>query len=138
MIHPTESPGPAAADWVLVALLSALTGIVGVFGLFFLPIFRGSVPLPVAAVVVALAVALAPQVSYRLTHRMPAAMAPVLVWLAVTIGLYVTTNSLYLQVPVLWLGWQFYLLLGLGVLAAAVSIGLLWGQHLRVQLVGRR
>ncbi len=134
---PPAAP-PAVIDWLLVGLLSLLMGVIGVFGVFYLPMYVGAVALPVSVLPVALAVAVIPRVAYRLTHRMPAALAPVLVWLVVSVALYGVTNSLYLSVPVAWRGWQFVVLLGLGALTAAASIGLLWGAHLRTEFDARR
>ena len=134
--RPAE-PGPRFLDWVLVALLTALMAVIAVFGVFYLPIYIGAVPVPVSVLPVALALALIPRVAYRLTSRMWAAMAPVLAWLVVSVGLYVVTNSLYLSVPVTWRGWQFVLLMGVGALSAAASVGLLWGDHMRAQYEAR-
>ncbi len=132
-VEPQLESGPGFLDWVLVALLTALMIVIAVFGVFYLPIYIGAVPVPVSVLPVALALALIPRVAYRLTGRMWAAMAPVLAWLVVSIGLYATTNSLYLSVPVTWRGWQFVLLMGVGALSAAASVGLLWGDHMRAQ-----
>ena len=129
---------PAASDWVLVGLLSLLMGVIAVFGVFYLPMYAGSVGLPVSVLPVALALAVIPRMAYRLTHRMLAALAPVIVWLVVSIALYAVTNSLYLSVPVAWRGWQFTLLLGLGALTAAASVGLLWGDHMRAEFDARK
>ena len=129
---------PGFLDWILVALLTVLMAVIAVFGVFYLPIYIGAVPVPVSVLPLALALVLIPRVAYRLTHRMWAAMAPVLAWLVVSIGLYVTTNSLYLSVPVTWRGWQFLLLMGVGALSAAASVGLLWGDHMRAEYDARR
>lgn len=132
-------PGRAAAvsDWVLVIGLAALSGVIGVFGVFFLPTYVGSLPLPVVVLVVGVGMAVIPRVSYRLTRSLLAAFLPVLVWFVVTAWLFLTHNGLYLAVPVVWQGWQFALLLGVGALSAAASVGLLWGDHLRAQFEGR-
>ena len=129
---------PGAIDWILVGLLSLLMGVIGVFGVFYLPLYVGSVPVPVSVLPVALGLAVIPRMAYRLTGRMPAALAPVLVWLVVSIVLYGVTNSLYLSVPVAWRGWQFVLLLGLGALTTAASVGLLWGDHMRAEFDARK
>ena len=94
--------------------------------------------MPVSVLPVALALAVIPRMAYRLTRRMLAALAPVIVWLVVSIALYAVTNSLYLSVPVAWRGWQFTLLLGLGALTAAASVGLLWGDHMRAEFDARK
>lgn len=86
---------------------------------------------------VALALAVIPRTGYRLTRRMVAAILPVLLWFLVTLGLSLTDNSLYPGAALAWRGWQFGLLLGVGGLAAATSVGLLWGDHLRVGMGAR-
>ncbi len=150
---PPDAPGPrilpghpTALDWILVVWLSALSGAIAFVGLFFLPWYRGSTPLPVAALVVVPVLTALPRMSYRLTGGMPAALAPVLAWLVVTVGLFLADNPLYNAtsrsgpsgVPVTWQGWQFLLWVGLGGLVAAVSVGLLWGDHLRLDILARR
>ena len=125
-------------DWVLVGALSALCGVVALFGVFFLPAYSGSVPLPLVIVPVALVVILLPRLTYRLTGRMFAAGLPVLVWFVVTVWLYVSDNSLYRGGSIAWrTGWQFMTLLGVCVLGAAASVGTLWGDHLRAQMLAR-
>ncbi len=124
-------------DWVVVALLALLAGVVAVFGVFYLPAYSGSTPLPLVVVVVAVALVAIPRAAYRLTRKMFAAFLPVMVWFAVTVGLFLTHNGLYLAVPVAWQGWQFALLLGVGALSAAASVGLLWGDHLRARIDAR-
>jgi hypothetical protein len=109
----------------------------GVFGVFYLPFYSGSAPLPLVVIAVGAALVVIPRLSYGLTRRMSAAAAPVVVWLAVTIWLYVTSNSLYPEAPVAWRGWQFALLIGIGSLSAAVSVGLVWGDHLRADIERR-
>lgn len=131
-------PRPAGFDWLLVALLCVLAAVVGVFGVFFLPTYAGAVPVPAVVVVAVAALLVLPRVAYLLTRRMAAAMAPAVVWFVVTIGLYLTTNALYQQVPVAFRsGWQFYLLVGAGAIAAATSIGLVWSRQLERELDAR-
>jgi hypothetical protein len=124
-------------DWVVVALLALLCGVVAVFGVFYLPAYSGATPVPVVVVVVGVALAVIPRVAYRLTRRLVAAFAPALVWFAVTVGLILLHNGLYLAVPVVWQGWQLALLLGVGALSGAASLGLLWGDHVRAQIDSR-
>ena len=129
---------PGASDWLVVVLLCLLAGVVAVFGVFFLPTFVGAVPVPAIVVVTTGALLVLPRVTYRLTGRMAAAMAPAVVWFVVTIGLYLTTNALYRGVPVAWRsGWQFYLLVGLGAIAAAISLGLLWSEQVEQDMAAR-
>ncbi|MET3806762.1 hypothetical protein ABIB25_003782 [Nakamurella sp. UYEF19] len=133
----TGDPGPGIFDWVLVGALTLLAGVIGVFGIFFLPLYNGSFPLPVVVLAVGLALAVIPRVGYRLTGRMVASILPVVLWFLVTFGLSLTNNSLYRGAALAWRGWQFGLLLGVGGLAAAASIGLLWGDHVRVEMAAR-
>lgn len=127
-----------AFDWMLVGVLTALSGVVGLYGVFYLPAYSGSVPLPLVIIPVGVVLVLLPRVTYRLTRRMLAADLPVLVWFVVTVWLYLAQPSLYPNASVAWrAGWQFMALLGVGVLGAAASIGMLWGDHLRDQIRAR-
>lgn len=135
---PAAQKGPAGpADWFLVVLLCLLSAVLGVFGVFFLPTYLGAVPVPAVVVVTSAALVIMPRVGYRLTRQMGAAMAPVVIWFVVCIGLYLVTNALYRGVPVAWRGWQFYLLIGLGAIAAATSLGLLWSEQFEQKLDAR-
>lgn len=127
----------SAIDWAVVAGLAVLAGVVAVYGVFYLPAYSGSTPVPVVVVLVGVALVVIPRVAYRLTRRLLAAVAPVVAWFVVTVGLFLTHNGLYLAVPVTWQGWQFALLLGVGALSAAASLGLLWGDHVRAQIDAR-
>ena len=135
---PSAPSRPNAIDWLLVVLLSVLAGVVAVFGVFFLPTYVGAVPLPAVVVLTSAAMLVLPRVGYRLTGRMAAAMAPAVVWFVVTIGLYLTPNALYLNVPVAWRsGWQFYLLVGLAAIAAATALGLSWSEQVEQDMTAR-
>jgi hypothetical protein len=128
----------SGSDWILVVLLCLLAAVVAVFGVFFLPTFVGAVPVPAVILVTTATLLVLPRVAYLLTRRMAAAMAPAVVWFVVTIGLYLATNALYLGVPVAYRsGWQFYLLVGLGAIAAAISIGLVWSEQLEQEMNAR-
>lgn len=127
--------GPGrSADWCLVALLTVLSGVLAVFGIFFLPTYFGAVPVPLVVVFIGGALAVLPRLCYRLTFRMSAAVAPAAGWLLVTIALYLTSNPLYARVPIAWQGWQILLLLGVGTLVAAASIGLVWADSVRAEV----
>jgi hypothetical protein len=134
--EPAPAPDRAtAADWVLVVLVCVLSAVVAVFGVFFLPAYAGSLPVPAVVVVTSAALAVLPRVSFRLTRgRMAAALAPVVMFFLVTIGLYLTTNPLYRGAAVTWQGWQFYLLVGLGAIVAAASLGLLWSEQVEAEM----
>lgn len=133
---PARRPG-GALDWFLVVLLCVLSAVLAVFGVFFLPTYVGAVPVPAVVLVTSAAMLVLPRVGHRLTGRMAAAMAPVVVWFVVSIGLYLTTNALYLGVPVAWRGWQYYLLVGAGAIAAATSLGLLWSEQVEREMTAR-
>jgi len=124
----------SAANWALVGQLSALSGLVGLFGMLFLPAYLGSTPMPIVVVPVGLLLVLLPRLTYRLTYRVLAAGLPAIVWLTVTGWIYFLPNPLFRRLPVGWQGWQFLLLVGVGSLAAAATIGLIWGEHLRSKL----
>jgi len=128
---PIAEPGVGVGDWLLVALASAGSGVIALFGVFFVPLYVGAMPLPVVILPVGVALVVLPRMAYRLARRMFAATAPPVVWLAVTVWLNLCDNALYRGAPVAWQGWQFVLLLGVGSLSAAASVGLLWGDHLR-------
>ena len=133
-----DRPASTAFDWSLVVVVSVLSGVIAVFGVFFLPTYARSVPVPAVVLVTSAALLVLPRVGHRLTGRMAAALAPVVVWFVVTIGLYLATNALYVGVPVAWRGgWQFYLLVGLGAIAAATSLGLLWSEQVERETAAR-
>lgn len=132
-----DTSPPRLVDWVLVLLLCVLAAAFGVFGIFFLPAYVGSVPMPAIVVVTTAALLVIPRVGYRLTGKMVAATAPAAVWFVVSIGFYLTSNSLYRGVPVAWRGWQFYLLIGAGAIAAATSLGLLWSEQVEREMSAR-
>ena len=138
-VHPrSDVTNRSPLDWIIVGVISALAGVVGLYGVFFLPVFVGSLPLPLVIIPVGLVVMVLPRLTYRLTGRMVAAALPVVVWFLVTVWLYVDTNSLFTNAPIAWRGgWQFMTLLGVGVLGAAASVGTLWGDHLRAQILAR-
>lgn len=135
-VAPARS-GPGVLDWMLVSLLTALSGVIGLFGILFLPFYVRAIPMPVVVVPVGLALAALPRMTYRLTESMVAAAAPPVLWFAVVASLNLTENALYRGLPLAWRGWQFLLLLGVGLLASACSVGLLWGVHLRAGMPGR-
>jgi hypothetical protein len=93
--------------------------------------------MPAVVVVTSAALLVIPRVGYRLTGRMAAAMAPAAVFFLVSIGFYLTSNALYRGVPVAWRGWQFYLLIGTGAIAAATSLGLLWSEQVQREMDAR-
>ncbi len=142
MTAPENPAAPAIVragrgDWVLVVLVTLLAGVVAVFGVLFLPLYVGAVPVPVVVVFVVLALIELPRLSHALTRTMVAALAPVVAWLIVTVGLYLAPNTLYLGLPVAWRGWQFALLVGAGAIAAAGSVGMLWSEQLRLEWESR-
>ncbi|GAA1997528.1 hypothetical protein JL107_10875 [Nakamurella flavida] len=134
---PAHRPGPG--DWLVVAGLALLAAWVAVVAVFFLPLHIGSVPLPVSALLPVALLAWAPRAAYRLTGRIAAAGLIVVAWFAVSVYLVLVRNELYLNYPVtVFLGqWRVMLLLGLGALTAAATLGLLWGDHLRSGLAAR-
>lgn len=123
---------PRALDWVLVVWMVLLGAAGGVFGFFFLPLWIGSFPLPVSVLVAVAATGLLPRVCYRLTESMAAAVAPVAAWFLMTLVLYLVPNPTYARpLRIVSADWRMLLLIGLGCLAGAASLGLLWGDHLR-------
>ena len=123
---------PRVLDWVLVAWMVVVGVAAGVFGFFFLPLWIGSFPLPVSVLVAVAATGLLPRVCYRLTGSMAAAVAPVAAWFVTTLVLYLVPNPTYGRpLRIISSDWRMLVLIGLGCLAGAASLGLLWGDHLR-------
>jgi hypothetical protein len=135
-----EHPASRAVDWLIVALISVLAGFVALVGLMFLPAYVGSVPLPVSALLGVGAMILAPRACYRLTGSLAAALAPVLTWFAVSVWFVLKHNPVLPTVPltVVQGQWRVMLLLGLGSLAAAATVGLLWADRLKVRMAAQR
>ena len=132
--------GAEPVDWLLVGLISALTGFIALLGLAFLPLYVGSVPLPISVLLGIAAMIVAPRVCYRLTGSLAAAVAPVLVWFAVSVWFVLKYNRLLPMLPltVVQGQWRVMLLLGLGSLAAAATIGLIWADRLKVRMTGQQ
>jgi hypothetical protein len=126
-------------DWILVALVTLLTAWTAVLGIAFLPLYLGPVPLPVSALLGVGAMILAPRACYRLTGSMVAAVAPVVSWFGVSVWLVLSRNALInLPVTVYQAQWRVMVLLGLGSLAAAATVGLIWGDRLRERIAAER
>ncbi len=127
-------------DWLLVGLISLLAGFVALLGLAFLPLYIGSVPVPISALLGVAAMIVAPRACYRLTGSPAAAAAPVAVWFAVSVWIVLSYNSLLPRVPltVIQGQWRVMVLLGLGALAAAATIGLIWGERLKLRIAADR
>ena len=140
-----RSTGPIGpqgwVDWLIVAWFMLIGAFAGVVAFFFLPMWIGSFPFPAGIVVAVAATALLPWPCYRLTGSLLAAAAPVLAWFMSTVVLLLVSNPLYPVPPRVILPgyeWRLYLLLGLGALAGAASLGLIWGDRLRREIAGRR
>lgn len=135
---PAEEPGPAehipgAIDWVLVAAITLLSAWAAVIGLAFLPLYVGSVPLPISSLLGVAAMILAPRTCYRLTGSMLAALLPVIAWFGVSVWVVLSYNRLLPTVPLTVIAgqWRVMVMLGLGALAAAATVGLIWGDRLK-------
>ena len=147
---PPDAPAPGAvADWLIVVLITLLTAWTAVLGMAFLPLHIGSIPFPISALLGVAAMILAPRACYRLTGSLIAALLPVVAWFGVTVWLVVARNSLIgatdaagalvgLPVSVSAGQWRVMVLLGLGSLAAAATVGLIWGDRLRDRLAAER
>ena len=135
--RPESGPttGRSWIDLLLVLWLTLIGAAVGVLGFFFLPLWLGSVPFPITALVAGAACWYLPRLVYRLTGSVGLAAAPVVAWFVMTIVLYFLPNPTY-AAPLriyAYAPWRMLVLVGLGALAGAASIGLLWGEHLRAQ-----
>ena len=127
--------GPTWVDLLLVLWLTLIGAALGVLTFFFLPLWLGSVPFPISTVVAAVACWYLPRLVYPLTRSVALSAAPVLAWFVVTVVLYFLPNPTY-AVPLriyAYAPWRMLLLVGLGALAGAASIGLIWGEHLRAE-----
>lgn len=130
------SGDPAAApvravDWLLVAFVTLLSAGTALVGVAYLPWHLGSVPMPVSALLGVGAMILAPRACYRLTGSMAAAALPVVVWFGVTVWLVLQRNPMMLSqaLSVVQGQWRVMVLLGLGSLAAAATLTLLWAER---------
>jgi len=136
----TEPPAGRPADWLLVLWLSALSGWAALLGIAYLPLYLGSIPLPISAAIGAAIMWWAPRTCYRLTGSMPAAVLPAAVWFTVSVWLVLARNPIMTGVPLTVVAgqWRVMVLLGLGSLAAAASVGMVWGDRLRDKLATQR
>ena len=127
-------------DWVIVVLITLLTAWTAVLGMAFLPLHIGSIPFPISALLGVAAMVVAPRACYRLTGSLVAALLPVAAWFAVSVWLVLARNSLLGGLPVTVINgqWRVMLLLGLGSLAAAATVGLIWGDRLRDRLAAQQ
>ncbi len=138
---PPDSPAPGAVvDWLIVGLITLLTAWTAVLGMAFLPLHIGSIPFPISSLLGVAAMVLAPRACYRLTGSLIAALLPVAAWFAVSVWLVLARNSLLGGLPVTVINgqWRVMVLLGLGSLAAAATVGLIWGDRLRDRLTAQR
>jgi hypothetical protein len=122
-------------DWLLVVLISLLTGWSAVVALAFLPLHIGWLPLPISALLGVVAMIMAPRACFGLTGSLLAAALPVVTWFGVSILLVMSRNRV-IQLPYTVVDgqWRVMVLLGLGSLTAAATIGLLWGDRVRQQI----
>ncbi|MET0866146.1 MAG: hypothetical protein ABWZ98_17575 [Nakamurella sp.] len=127
-------------DWLLVVLVCLLAGWVAVVGFAFLPWYIGPVPVPVSVLLGVGAMILAPRACYALTHSLVAAALPVLTWFGVSVWITLSRNALMPTVSLTVINgqWRVMLLLGFGALAAAATIGLIWGDRLRDRIAGNQ
>lgn len=129
-----------AADWLLVLWVTALAGWAALLGVVYLPLYIGTIPLPISAAIGMAAMWWGPRACYRLTGSLLAAFLPAVAWFGVSVWLVLTRNAILGGVPfsVATGQWRVMVLLGLGSLAAAASIGLVWGDRLRTRLASER
>ena len=129
-----------AFDWALVLLICVLAAWTAVVGLAFLPFHIGIVALPISALLGVAAMVLAPRACYWLTGSIVSAVLPVAAWAGVSVWLVLRDNPVMPGLPltVIHGQWRVLLLLGLGSLAAAATIGLIWGDRLRDRIAAER
>lgn len=126
-------------DWLLVLLITAITGACAALAVFFLPLHLGPVPVPISVLLGAAAVLIGPRACYRLTGSLASAAAPAVAWLIVSVWLVLARSDLYPLVPLTVSNgqWRVFLLLGLGSVSAAATLGLLWAEGVRRQVADR-
>ena len=115
-----------AVDYVVVGWLTLLTMVLTVYVVLFLPLYAGTVPLPLSALVGAGAVFWAVRTSYAIAGSMRAAFAPAAGWLVASFWLS-TYSTLGFGLVIG--DWRAQLMLGLGALSAAVALATCWGRH---------
>lgn len=118
-----EGPGPM--DWFGVTLIALVGALAGLLESLLVPLYAGSVVIPV---VVALGVAsnvLLPRMARSLVATTPAAAAPVLAWLIVVVGFGITVRPEGdVILPGGDLQWVTYGLVLGGALAGTVAVAL--------------
>ena len=127
VVLPTPASPPTSRDWLLVTAPTVLSAVVALVAAYYLAWRAGAVPLPVTALGAAAFLFWAPRACFELTHRLWAAAAPALAWFVVTVWMGMSRPELYRNGTVTAYDWRLWLLLGLGVIAAAWSIGSAWG-----------
>lgn len=138
----SEPRGPSGAatgplvDWALVIWLTLLGAAAALVGMAFLPQYLGAVPLPVSALLGPVVLWWAPRAAYRLTGSMIAAVLPAATWLITAAWLSIGRNGIVPGQPYSVHNgqWRVMVLLGLGVLAGAAALSLVWGDHVRRQV----
>jgi hypothetical protein len=137
---PTGDARGGVVDWLLVALITLLAGWTAVVVLAYLPLYIGAVPVPVSVLFAVAVMILTPWLCYRLTGSLLAALLPVVVWFGVSLWIVLSYNTIMPNRPLsIRAGqWRLMLLLGLGSLTAAATIGLIWGERLRERLAGQQ
>jgi hypothetical protein len=133
-----EPPRPGLVDWLLVAFVTLLCALTALVGVAFLPWHIGAVPMPVSALLGIGAMILAPRACFRLTGSLLAAALPVVTWFVVTVWLVLLRNPMMLSqaVSVVNGQWRVMVLLGLGSLAAAATLTLLWAERTQAHYAG--
>jgi len=128
---PADPVRPGAVDWLLVAFVTLLSACTALVGVAYLPWYLGSVPMPVSALLGVGAMIVTPRACYRLTGSMAAAVLPVVVWFGVTVWLVLQRNPMMHSqaLSVVQGQWRVMVLLGLGSLAAAATLTLLWAER---------
>ena len=122
---------PGAIDWLLVAFVTLLSAFAALVGVAYLPWHVGPVPMPISALLGVGAMILAPRAAYRLTGSMLAAVLPVVAWFGTTVWLVLHRNPMMLSqaLSVVNGQWRVMVLLGLGSLAAAATLTLVWAER---------
>ncbi|ASO18507.1 hypothetical protein FHR81_002915 [Actinoalloteichus hoggarensis] len=110
------------ADRVIFAVLLVDAVVIALIGMFFLPLYVGTLQMPVTALLTAVANLWLVREAARLSPRLPVVVAPLGVWLAVVVVFAMVRPG---GDVVLVDDWRSFLLLAAGSLPAAMAVGTL-------------
>lgn len=134
---PPGGPAPEpVSDWAIVIWIILLAAATALVGTAFLPLYVGSIPLPISVLLGPIVLWWAPRAVHRLTGSVFAAVLPAAAWLITAGWLSIARNGILPGQPYAVHDgqWRVMLLLGLGALTGAAALSLIWGEHVRRQV----